>query len=283
MDGFGHRRHPSLSVDDWHADELTGLIQTLGGRLRRFRPPEGAGFLGHEQVARMKFEPILASWIRTLAARTDHEATDALESLAANPDLGAWRAEIAGAQEAQAEKRRVAKHEILSLAQVQETLRGGAPSSAADLAALTLDALERLAERIRNGPTSDWLQYWHRDPKSRKPEAPQHEDDCRNALLSDLEQILQTRNVDAQPEGRYTDDNRADIRVAAGSRLAIPIEIKRNSHRDIWRAVDEQLVAKYTRAPESEGYGIYLVLWFGPDQMKVTPPRPDAGRRHRPS
>ena len=170
----------------------------------------------------------------------------------------------------------MAKHDVLSLAQIQETLRGRAPASAADLAALALDALERLAERIRNGPTSDWLQYWHRDPKSRKPLAPQHEDGCRNALLSDLEQILQPHNVDAQPEGRYADDNRADIRVSAGSRLAIPIEIKRNSHRDIWRAVDEQLVAKYARAPESEGYGIYLVFWFGPDHMRVMPPH---GRR----
>ena len=270
------RRCPSLSLDNWNADELARLIQTLGGRLRRFTPPEGAGFLGHEEVTQLKFEPLLTSWIRTLAARADDEGTDALQSLAADPNLGAWRAEIARAQEAQAEKRRVAKHEVLSLAQIQETLLGRAPVSAADLAALALDALEQMAERIRNGPTSDWLQYWHRDPKSRKLRDPQHEDDCRNALLSDLEQILQPHNVDAQAEGRYADDNRADIRVAAGSRLAIPIEIKRNLHRDIWRAVDEQLVAKYARAPESEGYGIYLVFWFGPDYMRVMPPR---GRR----
>ena len=167
----------------------------------------------------------------------------------------------------------MAKQEVLSLAQIQETLRGRAPASAVDLAVLTLDALGQLAERIRNGPTNDWLQYWHRDPTSRKPLKPQHEDDCRNALLSDLKQMLQPYHVDAQAEGRYADDKRADIRVGAGSRLAIPIEIKKNSHRDIWRAVDEQLVAKYTRAPESEGYGIYLVLWFGPDYMKVVPPR----------
>ena len=226
-------------------------------------------------MTQLKFQPLLTSWIRTLAGRAHDEATDALESLASDPNLDAWRAEIAQAQEAQAKKRRVAKQEVLSLAQIQETLRGRAPASAADLTALALDALEQLAERIRHGPTSDWLQYWHRDPdpKSRKPLAPQHEDDCRNALLSDLEQMLQPYNVDAQPEGRYTDDNRADIRVAVGSRLAIPIEIKKNSHRDIWRAVNEQLVAKYTRAPESEGYGIYLAFWFGPDHMRVVPPR----------
>lgn len=269
------QRRGSLSFDDWRADELAQLIQTLGGRLRRFVPPESGGFLGDEQVTQLQFQPLLTSWIQVLAGRTDDEVTDTLESLACDPNLNAWRTEIAQAQEAQARKRRMTRQKVLSLAQIQETLRGRAPASAADLAALTLDALEQLAERIRNGPTSDWRQYWHRDPKSRKLLTPQHEDDCRNALLSDLKQMLQPYNVDAQAEGRYADDKRADIRVSAGSRLAIPLEIKKNSHRDIWRAVNEQLVAKYTRAPESEGYGIYLVFWFGLAKMTV-PPR---GRR----
>ena len=275
------RRRGSLSLDDWRADELARLIQTFGRRLGRIRAPEGGGYsyLGEKQFYQLRFQPLLTSWIRTLAGRAHDEATDALESLASDPNLRPWRAEIAQAQQAQAKNRREAKQEVLSLAQIQETLRGRAPASAADLAALTLDVLEQLAERIRNGPTSDWRQYWHRDPNprsrkpKRKPTAPQYEDDCRDVLLSDLKQILQTYNVDAQPEGRYADDKRADIRVAFGSRVAIPIEIKRNSHRDIWRAVAEQLAAKYTRAPESEGYGIYLLFWFGPDHMRVMPPR----------
>ncbi len=266
------RRRASLSLDDWHADELARLIQALGGRLRRFRPPEGTGFYGHEQATQLNFEPLLTSWIETLAGRTNDEAANALESLASDPNLEAWRAAIARAQEAQAKKRRVAWQEVLSLAQIQEALRGGAPASAADLAALVLDALEQLAQRIRNGSTGDWLQYWHRDRMSRKPVAHQHEDDCRNVLLSDLQQMLQPYSVDAQPEGRYANDNRADIRVAFGSRLAIPIEIKKYTHRDIWRGVEKQLVAKYTRAPESGGYGIYLVFWFGPDNRKMVPP-----------
>ena len=54
------------------------------------------------------------------------------------------------------------------------------------------------------------------------------------------------------PTSAYAHDKRADIRVAFGSRLAIPVEIKKSSYSDVWRAVDEQLVAKYTRAPEPE-------------------------------
>ena len=68
--------------------------------------------------------------------------------------------------------------------------------------------------------------------------------------------------VDAQPEGVYAEDKRADICVSFEG-FNVPVEIKRSCHRDVWTAVEEQLIAKYTRDPDAEGFGIYLVFWFG--------------------
>ena len=135
------QRH-ALSFDDWHADELARLIQTLAGRLQRSRPMVGT-LLGHEQMIGLYSDNLLTVWIKTLAARDDDEAVGALGKLASDPSLKMWKPEIAQAQEAQATKRRVAKHkqEVLSLTQIQETLRGGSPANAADLAALVLDYL----------------------------------------------------------------------------------------------------------------------------------------------
>ena len=48
------------------------------------------------------------------------------------------------------------------------------------------------------------------------------------------------------------------------------MEIKRSCHRNVWKAVRSQLIAKYTRDPRASGYGIYLVLWFG-DTEKCRP------------
>ena len=215
------------------------------------------------------------TWIRVLAGRADDGSAGALESLAANPELGAWQAEIARAQEDQAERRRLAKQEAPSLVQISEALRGRAPASAADLFALILDLLDELGDRIRNGTTDDWRQYWHGNHNGKPQQegwVPEHENECRNALLSDLQLRLRPYAVDAHPEGQYAESRRADICVASGSDLAVPIEFKKNSHRDIWRAVNEQLLPKYVRAPESGGYGIYLMFWFGQDRMKVPPP-----------
>ena len=265
------RMRKRIPVEDWEADELAALIRVFGSRMRRYTPPEGAGFLGHDQVAQLKFEPVMSAWIASLGDRADEQAETALQSLVSDPALNAWTGELVRAREAQAEKRRVARREAPTLSGIQETLRGGPPRSAADLVALLLDALEQLAEHIRDGETNDWLQYWHRDPGSRRPTSPQHEDDCRDAVLSDLKKILRPYDLDAAPEGRYADDKRADIRIALGSRIAIPMELKKSGHREIWRSIENQLIAKYTRAPESAGYGIYVVFWFGPDRMMVPP------------
>ena len=42
----------------------------------------------------------------------------------------------------------------------------------------------------------------------------------------------------------------------------LTIEIKRESHPDLWKAIRQQLVAKYGRESASDGYGIYLTFWF---------------------
>ena len=52
----------------------------------------------------------------------------------------------------------------------------------------------------------------------------------------------------------------------------VPVEIKRSCHRELWTAVRTQLVSKYLRDPEAEGFGIYLVIWFGEDsRCRPTP------------
>ena len=137
-------------------------------------------------------------------------------------------------------------------------LRDGPPASAADLRELVLDRLERITEELRTTNTDPWEQFWNEDTKT-----PRHENSCRNALL----QLLRPRlpnGCDGQPEGQYAAERRADIRIASGE-WNVPIEIKKNSHRDVWSAVRNQLLPRYTNDPATEGLGIYLVLWFGRD------------------
>lgn len=43
----------------------------------------------------------------------------------------------------------------------------------------------------------------------------------------------------------------------------VPVEIKKESHANVWTAWNHQLDGSCTTHPAAQGVGIYLVLWFG--------------------
>ena len=273
-----------LPNQEWPTAHLASLIKAVGKRLY---PPwddrRGSSdqFMAGEGFATgLKAEPLLSTWVKTLADRIDEEAIAALASLADDPALTKWRRMLLRARHQQAEKHRLSAYRAPTVSQIQEALRDGTPASAADLQALLTDKLAKLADRIRNGNTDDWQQYWHTDSEDRKGRRvtkPKTEDPCRDALLSDLQLLLEPHGVDAGPEGHHAEDARSDI-IAVSGVHAVLVEAKRTESGKLWSAISDQLIAKYLRDPRSGGYGIYLVFWFGPEYLRVSPP---AGTRPR--
>ena len=263
---------PKLPMQ-WESEVLRTLIELLGSRYKPWRPVSSqVQVLSTETEDGLKVEDLIARWGNTLATRTDRDACDALQSLVDDPALEPWHLGLSGARDKQVVTRRNTTFAVPELKAVQRTLGNEEPANPADLAALVADKLELLAKEIRRGNTDDWKQYWSEDSRGQSTR-PRHENSCRDALLSDLKRLLPD-SVDAQPEGRYARDKRADLRVSFNG-SAIPVEIKKNSHRRLWSAVADQLVRKYTVDPGSSGFGIYLVLWFGRGKMPVPP----TGRR----
>ena len=258
---------PPLAVE-WSAEHLAMAVRGVGARVEPRRP-----VLGDDWMTTDKVQRLISAWLAGLAKDPGAEAADALNSLADEQQLAPWRHDILAARDQQADLRRAHLHRVPTADQVQRVLRDAEPANPGDLIALVVDRLKQLARNIRDGNTSDWRQYWNEGDR-REPPTPKHEDFCRDALLSDLRNLLPTR-VDAQPEGRYADEKRADIRVAYDGH-AIPVEVKKNTHRELWSAITDQLIAKYVRDPGSGGFGVYLVLWFGASRTKTLPP---SGRR----
>ena len=213
--------------------------------------------------------------IERLAADPNQEATDALEALLADDTLADWHNMLGSSLHTQRRIRRDALYRHLTIEQICQTLRGGKPANAGDLAALVMDRLSELANTIRDGNTDDWKQYWNEDSYGRSLE-PKPEDSCRDTLLSDLRQRL-PEGVDAQQEGQYAEDKRADMRIAF-SKFQVPVEVKKNNHRELWSAMHKQLIRQYVRDPATDGYGIYLVFWFGEEYTPGAPSgkRPDS-------
>ena len=217
----------------------------------------------------------IRAFIDRIACNPGAHATDSLFALRDDRTLRSWRPVLVDALERQNAVRRDAEFHHPDVARVLEALQNRQPANAADLAALTVDLISEVSRKIRDGSTNDWRQYWVRVERNR-PQSwkPNHEDDCRDTLLSDLKVRLHPLGVAAVPEGRYADEKRSDIQVSHGG-INVPVEIKKSSHRDLWSTIRNQLIAKYTRDPGAAGYGIYLVFWFGREYCQS----PESGLR----
>ena len=234
---------------------------------RRLEPPDieplvvpsGEAFRRHG-LSESAYEAV-SHLVLTLGDNPSAAATAALAALGNAADAKPWLSAIACAGSLQARKRREQEYRHCDTRQVVQTLDKGSPANVGDLAALVFDELTELSKKIHDGSTSDWRQYWNPDGYNH-PTHPRPENASRDAMLSDLNQRLVGLGVDAQPEGVYADDKRADIRVSFEG-FNVPVEIKRSCHSDVWTGVREQLIADYTRSPGASGFGIYLVFWFG--------------------
>ena len=261
----------SLSDVELEIPVLEVLVRLIGSY---FRPCEPRHERDDEWNTSINTDSELVhAFIQRLAASRGKEAGDALDRLLAEPALSAWHEVLSSARDSQRVIRRDAFYRHPDIQDVCRTLDNCSPANAADLAALLVDKLDEITTQIHAGNTNDWRQYWNEDPYGR-PSKPKPENSCRDALLSDLNQCL-PGDVDAQPEGQYARDKRADIRVSSGRDFQVPIEIKKNDHADLWTAAKTQLIAKYTRDPGASGHGIYVVFWFGKANTRVSP----SGRR----
>ena len=255
-------RGPRLT-HDMRAPELALLIRLLGPV---FGPRLPRGTTGGSLD--LEASIAIGELMDRLAASPDRAAGDALADLSSDRGLSAWRDALVRARDAQRVVRRDATFRPPSIEEVRRTLANGPPANAGDLAALLLDRLRDIAEEVRTDNTNGWRLFWN-EGQHRRPHEPKHENSCRDALLLLLRERL-AGAADAQPEGNYANDRRADIRVARGS-FQVPIEIKKDSHPDLWSALHDQLIAHYTLDPATDGYGIYLVFRFG----EGGPPPPD--------
>ena len=257
------------------APETLGLLFRALGRV--VRPGEWSTALFLTVGVRERTEWALGEWLDRLARDPSPEAGAALDVLVADDALEPWRRELETARERRRPLARDAAFRHPTPAQLRTALADGPPANAADLAATVADRLREVAEDLRGGDANPWRLFWNEVGIGRLPDEPKHEDSCRDALVSLLRRRL-PHGVKAWPEGRYADDRRADLRLTCGD-FAIPVEIKKNAHRQVWSAAWRQLAPKYATDPAGDGYAIYLVLWFGAD---LSPPPLDGRRANTP-
>lgn len=246
-------------------------VSTKGMLIELFAPrcnpvwPRGGGTV----TRAMEERDYVRFLLNSLAYNPSEESAAILADLLKQSKLSAWHTQIQGAQQTQQLSRREALFKHPNAIQVINTLGDLKPANVADLAALTVDCLEQLAVEMHGSNTDSYKHFWNL-----KPDSPKEENECRNYLVVRLKPLLVPYGVSVELEAYQAKQKRADMTVSftgEGKTFYLPIEIKRDYNDKLWKTIHEQLIPLYTIAPETEGRGLFLVIWFNHKNLRTHP------------
>ena len=198
--------------------------------------------------------------------------------LVQNEVLASYRDDLSHALANQRARRREILYRQPSWEETLRTLSNGTPANVADLQALVLDQLADIRNHIANSNTDIFKRFWNEDHHRRIVD-PKAEESCRNVLVDLLRERLRYLKIHVEPEGHMARDRRVDIAVFSNG-MKMVIELKRHYHAQVWNAAEAQLDRFYTRDPQSQGFGIYGIFWFG---MRGHPHMPSPPNSRTPS
>ena len=221
-------------------------------------------------TAAMDLGDELRGMIDWLGTQTTVEARKELQRMLNLPAMASQHYRIRSTLEQQQARRREAEFRFLGLEAVADVLANQAPANIADLMHLTLSHLDDIAHELRHANDDGYRMFWN--IPNGQPPSRRGENLCRDVLLARLRSRLDAHGIGIAPEYDHAGDKRADLQLDYRNQLALPIEIKRDDHDKLWKALRDQLIAQYVHAPKSMGHGIYLVLWFGDNKRLKSPP-----------
>ncbi len=210
--------------------------------------------------------------LATLSALTDDQSQRTLRGLLFDPNLVGFTNDVKHFIANQQAKVREMAFQQPTWDQAIAALSNDKPASVADLSALVVEYLKAISLQINAGNTDLYKQlFWNEDTFGR-PTTARVEESARDAIVDQLRVQSAALGLVIEPEGHMATDKRADIVIFFGKHKLV-LELKRDSHPELWRAYETQLERFYTRDPQASGYGIYLVLWYGANRSGTLPSR----------
>lgn len=213
-------------------------------------PPSGSVGTDHPWEA----SQFIFDRIKAMSTNLSDESTKLLKELTVNKDLDGYLNQVKHSFNQHLRMKSDGIMRSVSLAGVRSVILSGEPVNHLDLQYLLLDQLEYLQRRLKDSPTNDYITFW-------KGDTPHDEEYCRDRIVASLNPYLERFKVRAHTEGTMPNNRRCDF-LNTFDTFDLPVEVKGQWHREIWKAACDQLET-YSKEYRANGYGIYLVLWFG--------------------
>lgn len=194
----------------------------------------------------------LSRLIDRVGSDISDEAKSAIDFLAKTND--GYRDRILSVKAEQKRKRAEQQFVLFEKTEVAAILTDSEPESLPDLQTRLLQLLDLVEAQVRSNDTESWRGFYDGN------NIPVEEEQCSERLIDILR--AHEQNITFTPEGHIGHDREIDIDCTLGN-LRLPIELKGQWHAKLWTAADDQLDQQQAVDHRAQGYGIYLVLWFG--------------------
>ena len=249
---------PRTIVDRLSIPFIGRLIEQLG----RLVPPRSEQFysIRKEDAIRTGITALLSE----LASRRAPSATQELVRLQAQPELKPWRYRISDYRLQSEMRVREAMFDHGDPFRVADVLSNREPANERDLIAYVLDHIDTVMRRIRYGNTNMLRMFWRQDKHGER--LPRIENECRDLFLDYLEREMAPMGIHIGKEQPTAGDKRSDMAITLtrrGRHISVPVEVKLDSHPEVWRAWETQLMRLYVPDPDAGGHGVYLVMFTG--------------------
>jgi len=143
--------------------------------------------------------------------------------------------------------------------------------SVEDLRASLIDTLTEYSAKVRGSGLNYWRNFYDNKGSTKTPKYSRVDENRASEVITQhLDAIFAPRGITVKLEDLMVARNRCDItftRAFSGRSILLPVEAKGQWHKDLFSAAQVQLHERYSCHPDAGDQGIYLVFWFGPDEL----------------
>ena len=184
-----------------------------------------------------------------------------LMELIADPRFKDLHKDLSSIYSGQLKRRSLQNYEAPSPKQISDLLDFDSVATVEGLRQCIIDELYDLQGAINGGEFNSGARFFENGKHLK-------ENPCTLIVAERLNLKLQPKGIIITPEHHLKNDKRSDFtatKLIDGKRRLLVTEVKGQWHKELYTAAKSQLHERYSKHPDAEHQGIFLVLWFGPN------------------
>lgn len=212
---------------------------------------------------------LLSNLLNSLAGDTPEQSLPLLSRIISDPKFSAFRLDALHLSAVIKQKQALRDFEAPSPFEVIRFFDESKIASVEDLRQLILEKLDDLQAHLRHSEVNPLDAYYNYDKKEKKNKRID-ENEARDRIIEFLQPRCSGLDIIIDKEQYMANSNRCDITAKVsldGQQKLLVVEVKGQWHSELFTAASEQLYKRYSMHPNAADQGIYLILWFGVDEV----------------